>query len=131
MPKEPKKKLWTWYSELPTPVKVATTVSASALVGGLIFIYTWLILFRTAKVKWIDEEGRGHFLARAFIRRKSTGFAVTLRRKDVLSARCDEFSILLPGAFAAIYHYQPISLWFEERMYSLHVEREIRISQPG
>lgn len=130
-PKPEKGGILSWYRNLPTPVKVATTVSAGALIGGFLIWYAWMILFRTAKVMWTDESGKAHYLTRVFIRRKSPGFTLRLTKNALLRAENDAFCILLPGLFAALYRYQPVAILLENQMYSLHVEKEIRIHNPG
>jgi len=126
-----KKSLLQWYADLPAPVKIVTTISASTLAGAVMLFYAWLMLFRTARVMWVDEDGRKHFLSNAFIQRKTQGFAIRLTKRALLKAECDDFCILLPGLFVAIYRYQPVALFLEKHMYSLHVEREIQIHEAG
>ena len=126
-----KKSLLQWYADLPAPVKIVTTISASTLAGAVMLFYAWLMLFRTARVMWVDEDGRKHFLSNAFIQRKTQGFAIRLTKRALLKAECDDFCILLPGLFVAIYRYQPVALFLEKHMYSLHVERKIQIHEAG
>ena len=127
----PKKDLLTRIMLLPPVVKTVGVISAATLAGSAMIFYAWMILFQTARVMWVDERGRAHSLARAFIHRESTGFALTIRSKSLLRAERDEYKIVMPAIFAGIYRYQPVRLRFEERMYCLHVERCIDLPSQG
>ena len=123
----PKKDFLTRIMLLPPVVKTVSVISAGTLAGAAMIFYAWMILFQTARVMWVDEDGRAHSLARVFIHRESAGFALTIRSKALLRAERDEFKVVMPAIFAKVYRYQPVRLKFEERMYCLHVERTINL----
>ena len=94
-------------------------------------VYALYIFVGTAGIFWIDTEGRKRSLGRLAIRRMSTGFEMTIGTNTIQNAQTGNIYIRMPFHYANLYRYQPLQVHYKDNMYSLHVERDIRIRISG
>ena len=123
-------KVKEYIEELPTQTKVIS-VSVGTIIGVTGIVYALYIFVGTAGIFWIDTEGRKRSLGRLAIRRMSTGFEMTIGTNTIQNAQTGNIYIRMPFHYANLYRYQPLQVHYKDNMYSLHVERDIRIRISG
>ena len=112
--------------EMPKEAKVVS-VSISAIIGAVGIIYALYIFMGTARVFWIDTNGKKHFLSRIPIRRFGRGYIIRIGENALDNAATGELCICVPSGFEKLHRYQPVQIRYKNNMFSLHVEKDIKV----
>ena len=126
-PENHKKSLAELFQSLPRGVQ-AVSLSVVFLLGLAGVGYGIFLLTRVAGVYWVDEKNRKHYFCGAIVRRWLGGYQIRIRKKELFRAKSDEILVLFPKIQAKVHQYEPLSVHFGEKLYSLHVERKLTFS---
>ena len=126
-PENHKKSLAELFQSLPRGVQ-AVSLSVVFLLGLAGVGYGIFLLTSVAGVYWVDEKNRKHYFCGAIVRRWLGGYQIRIRKKELFRAKSDEILVLFPKIQAKVHQYEPLSVHFGEKLYSLHVERKLTFS---
>jgi hypothetical protein len=115
------------WKELPTPAKTAV-VTVSSIIGAGLLWYGLLMILGTAKVSWINEEGKSRFLARLPIRKEEGCISLHLRKKAMQSAKSCRIRISLPRYYTKLHRYLPLMFSYGGRIYPMHIEERMELN---